>query len=323
MRTRRPRESEARAVAGPPLDLRPVVQAGLRGLIQMIKERWDRPVFLALASASLVALGLLVFFIFREAAPVLREIGLLSFLGPHWNPTGDPASFGALPMIAGSAMVTFAALGLAVPLGYGAAVFIAEVAPGWLKDVAKSALELLAGIPSVIYGFFGLMVVAPFFQRAFGLSTGRTALTASVILGIMALPTVASLAEDALTAVPNSYREASMALGATRWQTIRRVTFPAAFSGLIGAAILGMGRAIGETMAVLMVAGNAPQLTASFLKPVRTLTGTIALEMAETPFGGTHYHALFALGALLLLTTLVTNGLAEWLRGRLARKHGR
>jgi phosphate ABC transporter permease protein PstC len=310
-------------LADAPVDLRPISQAGLRGALLLLKERWDRPVFFALACVSLVALGLIIFFIFREAAPLLREIGLIRFLSGQWTPTTDPGQFGALPMIVGSALVTLGALLLAVPLGYGAAAFIAEVAPGWLKDVAKSILELLAGIPSVIYGFFGLLILAPAFQHAFSLPTGRTALTAAVLLGIMALPTIASLAEDALTAVPNSYREASMALGASRWQTIRRVTFPAAFSGLIGAAILGMGRAIGETMAVLMVAGNAPQLTASFLKPVRTLTGTIALEMAETPFGSTHYHALFGLGALLLLTTLITNGLAEGFRGRLARKHGR
>ena len=240
---RRARALRDDGAAGPPLDLRPIRQAGLRGLITILKERWDRPVFLALASVSLVALGLILFFIFREAAPILREIGLCGFFGTHWNPTGSPASYGALPMIAGSALVTIAALVLAIPLGFAAAAFIAEVAPRWMKDVAKSVLELLAGVPSVIYGFFGLMIVAPAFQRAFGLSTGRTALTASVILGIMALPTIASLAEDALTAVPNSYREASMALGASRWQTIRRVTFPAAFSGLIGAAILGMGRA--------------------------------------------------------------------------------
>ena len=309
--------------AGPPLDLRPIRKAGFRGLVTILKERWDRPVFLALASVSLVALGLTLFFIFREAVPVLREIGLGGLFGARWDPTGNPASYGALPMIAGSALVTIAALAFAIPLGFAAAAFIAEVAPRWMKDVAKSILELLAGVPSVIYGFFGLMIVAPAFQRAFGLSTGRTALTASVILGIMALPTIASLAEDALTAVPHSYREASMALGASRWQTIRRVTFPAAFSGLIGAAILGMGRAIGETMAVLMVAGNAPQITASLLKPVRTLTGAIALEMGETAMGSTHYHALFALGVILLLIALVTNGLAEWFRGRLARKHGR
>ncbi|MEW5825624.1 MAG: phosphate ABC transporter permease subunit PstC [Candidatus Bipolaricaulota bacterium] len=278
--------------------------------------------FLGVASVSLVGLGLILFFIFREAAPVLREIGLVNFLGATWHPTSEPGSFGALSMITGSALVTFGSLSVAIPLGYAAAGFIAEVAPSWLKDVAKSTLELLAGIPSVVYGFFGLMVVAPWLQRLLHLPTGRTALTASFILGIMALPTVASLAEDALTAVPNSYREASMALGATRWQTIRRVSFPAAFSGLIGAAILGMGRAIGETMAVLMVAGNSPQITASLLKPVRTLTGTIALEMAETPFGSTHYHALFGLGALLLMSSLASNWAAEWFRGRLARKHG-
>ncbi len=318
----RRRRLEGSAPAGPPLDLRPVRHAGLRGLGAVLRDRWDRPVFFALASVSLIALGATLFFIFREAAPVLREIGLGNFFGRVWDPTGTPASYGALPMIVGSAMVTIAALIASVPLGFAAAAFIAEVAPRWMKDVAKSVLELLAGVPSVIYGFFGLMVVAPAFQSAFHLGTGRTALTASVILGIMALPTVASLAEDALTAVPNSYREASMALGATRWQTIRNVTFPAAFSGLIGAAILGMGRAIGETMAVLMVAGNAPQITASLLKPVRTLTGAIALEMGETAMGSTHYHALFGLGVILLVIALITNGLAEWLRGRLARKHG-
>jgi len=225
-------------------------------------------------------------------------------------------------MIVGSALVTVGSLTISIPLGFAAAAFIAEVASGLLKDIAKSVLELLAGIPSVVYGFFGLVVVAPFLQRLLNLPTGRTALTASFILAIMALPTIGSLAEDALTAVPNSYREASMAAGATRWQTMWRVTIPAASSGLIGAVILGMGRAVGETMAVLMVAGNSPQITGSFLKPIRTLTSGIALEMGETPFGSTHYHALFALGALLLLLTLAMNWLAEGLRGRLARRHG-
>ncbi len=321
----RRRQQEARLgfLEGAPLDLRPTRATGVRGVATRIKERWDRPVFFGVSSISLVALGLILFFIFREAAPVLGEIGLANFFSARWSPTGSPPSYGALPMLTGSAMVTLAALLVSIPLGFGAAAFIAEVAPRWMKDVAKSVLELLAGVPSVVYGFFGLMIVAPALQAGLGLATGRTALTAAVILGIMALPTIASLAEDALTAVPDSYREASMALGATRWQTIRDVTFPAAFSGLIGASILGMGRAVGETMAVLMVAGNAPQITASLLKPVRTLTGTIALEMAETPFGSSHYHALFGLGVILLVIALITNGLAEWFRGRLARKHGR
>jgi len=305
-----------------PVDLRPLHRVGWRGALRILQERWDRPVFAAIASVSLVALGLIVFFIFREAAPLLRTIPLSNFFGRTWFPTIEPHRYGILPLLAGSGLVTFGALAFALPLGFGAAVFIAEIAPGVAKDVAKSALELLAGIPSVVYGFFGLMVVAPFLQQLLGIPHRRTAFLASVILGIMALPTVASLAEDALSAVPNSYREASMAAGATRWQTIWRVTFPAAFSGLIGAGILGMGRAVGETMAVLMLSGNAAQIVASYFQPVRTLTATIAMEMAETPFGSEHYHALFGIGAVLLVITLGANWIAEWFRGRLARRHG-
>ncbi len=227
-----------------------------------------------------------------------------------------------MPLLAGSGLVTFGALVVAIPLGFGAAIFIAEIAPRLVKDAAKSVVELLAGIPSVVYGFFGLMVVAPFLQQVFHIPYRRTAFVASAILGIMALPTVASLAEDALTAVPNSYREASMAAGASKWQTIWRVTFPAAFSGLMGAAILGMGGAFVETMAVLMRSGISAQIVASYFKPVRTLTATIAMEMADTPFGSEHYHALFGIGAVLLLITLAMNWAAEWFRGRVARKHG-
>jgi len=314
---------EKEEAEAPMIDLRPLRPVGSRGLLRLVRKHWDRPVFFSLASISIVALGLIVYFIFREAIPLFREVQVADFFGSQWRPTSQVARFGAMPMIVGSALVTVGALGIAIPLGFASATFIAEVAPGFLKDVAKSVLELLAGIPSVVYGFFGLAVVAPFLQGWLHLATGRTALTASIILAIMALPTIASLAEDALTAVPIAYREASAAVGATRWQTIWRVTIPAAFSGLIGAVILGLGRAVGETMAVLMVAGNSPQITASFLKPVRTLTSGIALEMGETAFGSTHYHALFALGALLLLITLAMNWAAEGFRGRLARKHGR
>lgn len=282
-----------------------------------------RGVFSTLASVSLIALGLIFFFIFREAIPLFQKVSLAQFFGATWLPTFDPPLFGALPMIVGSALVTLTALTVAVPVGLATAAFIAEVAPGILKDISKSIIEILAGIPSVVYGFFGLAILVPFLQSTFSLTTGRTALTGAVILSIMALPTIASLAEDALTAVPASYREASMAIGATRWQTMWKVTFPAAFSGLLGAAILGMGRAVGETMAVLMVSGNSPQLVASLVKPVRTLTAGIALEMGETPFGSLHYHALFSLGALLLLITLAMNWTAEWFRGRIARRHQR
>lgn len=305
-----------------PIDIRPLSQAGWRGVLKIIQERWDRPVFAVLACISLVALGLIIFFIFREAIPLFRAIPLANFFGTKWFPTISPYSFGILPLLVGSGLVTFGALLVAIPVGFAAAVFIAEIAPEFLKDIAKSVLELLAGIPSVVYGFFGLMVVAPFFQEVFGIPYRRTAFLASAILGLMALPTIASLAEDALAAVPNSYREASMATGASKWQTIRRVTFPAAFSGLLGAVILGMGRAVGETMAVLMLSGNAAQLVVSYFKPVRTLTATIAMEMAETPFGSEHYHALFGIGAVLLIITLTMNWAAEWFRGRVARKHG-
>ena len=289
--------------------------------LQRLVRRADRPIFFVFGLVSLLALGIILFFVIREAVPIFRFASPAELLGPTWQPTSEPARFGALSMIVGTALVTAGALFLAIPLGFAAAGFVAEIAPKGVKDVAKSLLELLAAVPSVVYGFFGLTVVSPFIQRAFGLPTGQTALSASLILGMMALPTVASLAEDALTAVPKDHREASLALGASKWETTWRVVFPSAFSGLFGAAVLGMGRAVGETMAVLMVAGNSPQVTLSFLQPVRTLTAGIALEMAEAPYGSAHYHALFMLGAMLLVITLVTNWLAEWLRGRMARKH--
>lgn len=311
-----------RTTPHPGIDLRPLSQRGARGLLRGLRERWDRPVFTVLGSVSLLALGLILFFIFSEALPLLRTVSLSNFFGATWLPTVAPYRYGIVPLVTGSFMVTLGALMVAIPFGLGAALFIAEVAPRTLKDVAKSVLELLAGVPSVVYGFFGLMVLAPWVQQMLGIPYRRTALLASIVLGIMALPTIASLAEDALTAVPKSYREASLAVGASRWQTLWRVTLPAAFSGVIGAVILGMGRAIGETMAVLMLSGNAAQITANYLRPVRTLTATIAMEMAETPFGSEHYHALFGIGAVLLVLTLGMNWTAEWFRGRLARKHG-
>ncbi len=291
-----------------------------RSRLARLAERADRPIFFAFGLVSLAALAVIVFFVLREALPVFRFVSPAEFLGPRWYPTSEPPAFGAMPMIAATLLVTVGALVVAIPLGFAAAGFVAEVTPPALRDVAKSLLELLAAIPSVVYGFLGLTVLAPFVQRAFGLATGQNALTASLILGLMALPTVASLAEDALAAVPKAHREAALALGASRWETTWRVVFPSAFSGLFSAAVLGMGRAVGETMAVLMVAGNSPALTWSILRPVRTLTAGIALEMAEAPQGGAHYHALFALGAILLLITLATNGLAEWLCGRVARR---
>ena len=297
-------------------------EEGTRGRIRAVLSEWDRPVFLFLASVSLIALALILYFILREAIPVFSGTNLQELLGPKWRPTYEAAPrYGILPMIGGTLLVTIGSMALAIPLGLAAATFIAEMAPGWMKDIAKTALELLAGIPSVVYGFFGLMILSPYIRDSLGLLTGQTALTASLLLAVMALPTIASLAEDALTAVPKSYREASAAMGATHWETTWRVTIPSAFSGLIGAVILGMGRSVGETMAVLMVAGNSPQLTFSFLKSIRTLTSGIALDIAETPSGTTHFHAQFFMGVVLLVITLAMNGIAEWFRGRLAKGH--
>ncbi len=241
----------------------------------------------------------------------------------HWQPESDQEEFfGMVPMIVATAVITIGAMLLAIPFGLSAAIFVGEVGPKWLKDVFKAVLELLAAVPSIVYGFFGLIVVAPIVRNLFGLSGGTTGLTAAIILSIMALPTVASLAEDALHAVPNTYREASMALGATKWQTIRRTLIPSAASGIIGAAILGMGRAVGETMAVLFVAGNSPALTWRIWESMRPITSGIALDMLESVRGSAHYHSLFALGAVLLLIALVMNWTAEWFHVRLLRRQG-
>jgi phosphate transport system permease protein len=215
--------------------------------------------------------------------------------------------FGLVPLFVGSLLVTVIALLIAVPLGIAGAAFLAELAPPGLRNWMKPAVELLAGIPSVVIGFVGLLVVAPWLKQAFGLPTGLSALTGGIMLAIMALPTIVTVSEDALNAVPRSFWEASLAMGATRWQTLTRVALPAASSGLIAATMLGIGRAVGETMTVLMVTGNAGVITASPLSPVRTMTATIATEMGETVRGGDHYHALFTIGLVLFAISFVIN----------------
>jgi phosphate transport system permease protein len=220
------------------------------------------------------------------------------------------ASYGVLPLITGSALVTLLAGLLAVPLGIAGAVYIAEVARPAEREILKPFIELLAGIPSVVLGFFGLMVVAPAVKVAFGLSTGMTALSGALVLALMAIPTIISVSEDAIRAVPGSFRDASLALGASKQQTVWGVIVPAAIPGITAAVMLGFGRIIGETMAVLMVTGNTPRLTASPFEPVRTMTATVAAEMGEVTFGDTHYRALFFVGTLLLLATFALNVLA-------------
>jgi phosphate transport system permease protein len=311
--------------------------------IRTKRRNADRYAFFVIALVSLVTLATIVYFIFAQAFPFLGQLrlvpdgqGTITKYGETFTPTklGDlftgkwqPESdveefFGMLPMIVATTVITLGAMLLAIPFGLSAAVFVSEIGPRWLKDVFKAVLELLAAVPSIVYGLFGLIVLSPYVREAFGLVGGKTGATAAVVLSVMALPTIASLAEDALHAVPNAYREASMALGATKWQTIWRTLIPSASSGIVGAVILGMGRAVGETMAVLFVAGNAPFLTWNIFKSMRPITSGIALDMLESVRGSAHYHALFAMGAVLLLIALAMNWTAEWFHGRLLRRQG-
>jgi len=258
---------------------------------------------------STIGFVLLIFlFLLREGMPLFFEVPLSGLLSTRWYPTFD--LFGTLPLILGSALVTVTAIAIALPLGVATAVFVREVAPGWAREVLKPMIEVLAGIPSVVLGFFGMTLVAPLVRETLGAPTGLTAFTGALILAYMSLPTIISVAEDALDAVPRSYRDAGLAMGATQWQTIWRVVVPAARSGIVTAVMLGMGRAIGETMAVMMVTGNAarmPLTLDSLFRPVRTMTATIAAEMGEVAQGSVHYHALFGIGIILFLMTFLIN----------------
>lgn len=237
--------------------------------------------------------------------------------GNEWLPTATPTPlFGVLPLITGTLLVSFFAILLALPFGLGVAVFLSEIAPQTIRKLLKPMIELLAGIPSVVYGFFGLVVIVPFVQNTFNLPVGETAIAGSIVLAIMALPTIITIAEDSMRLTPRSMREASLALGGTHWQTIYRVVVPNASSGIIAAVILGIGRAIGETMAALMVTGNAAIITGNLFSPVRTIPATIAAELGEAPTGGAHYEALFILGCILFIITMLGSICAEFLANK-------
>lgn len=235
----------------------------------------------------------------------------------HWYPTSSPAPiFGLLPLLLGTLLVSIGAIAIALPFGLAVAIYMAEIANIKIRNFFKPIIELLAGIPSVVYGFFGLVVIVPLVQKSFDLSVGETAFSGSLVLAIMALPTIITIAEDAMRTTPRPMKEASLALGATQWQTIYKVIIPYSFSGIASAAVLGIGRAIGETMAVLMVTGNAAVIPHSFFEPVRTIPATIAAELGEAPAGGTHYKALFLLGAILFVITLLLNILVEYITNK-------
>lgn len=241
------------------------------------------------------------------------KISLVKIMGEkEWFPTARPvAQLGILPLLLGTILVSLGAIVLALPFGIASAIYIAEIADARFRNIAKPLIELLAGIPSVVYGFFGLVVIVPFIQQLFSLPVGESAMAGSIVLGIMALPTIITISEDAIRNTPRSMKEASLALGANKWQTILRVIIPYSISGITAAAILGIGRAIGETMAVLMVTGNAAVMPHSFLAPVRTIPATIAAELGEAPFGGTHFKALFLLGCILFVITMLINFIVE------------
>lgn len=276
-----------------------------------------------MAFSSLFFLVGIVIVLFKEGIPIFKEVGFLKFmLGRKWYPTHTPPEFGVMPLILGSIWVTIGASLVCIPLGVGSALYLNEIATFRQRQFLKPVIELLASIPSVVYGFFGLVVVTPFLQKLFNLPTGLTALNASLILGVMATPTVCSISEDALSYVPRSFREASFAVGANRWQTLTQVVIPAAGSGISTGIILGMSRAIGETMTVLMVAGGAAVIPHTFLEPVRPMTSAIAAEMGEAPMGGSHYHALFAIALILFLITFLFNIIAEVISRRFRVKLG-
>ena len=276
------------------------------------KETLIRRILAGIAGCSLLFLGLIMVFLFMEGLPVFSLYPVKEFfLGTHWYPTSEPAEFGIFPLIVGSIAVTFVSSVMAVPLGVMTAAWLTEIAPRTVRRIVKPVIELLAALPSVVVGFFGMGIMAPLLQDWFGADTGLNLFNAGLMLAFMSVPTICSIAEDALHAVPVSLREASLALGATRWETTIRVVIPAAFSGIGTACMLGMSRSIGETMVVLMVAGGAGIIPFSLFSPVRPMPAAIAAEMAEASFRGEHYHALFAIGMVLFLFTLAFNIIAQ------------
>ena len=276
------------------------------------KEQSIRVFFLGIALASITTLALIVLFLFMEGLPIFKEISLQDFLfGRYWYPTDDPGEFGIFPLIVASVAVTLVSSAISIPLGVMTAIYLAEIASSRLREWVKPVVELLAALPSVVIGFFGMVIVAPFLQDILDVPTGLNLFNASLMLAFMSIPTICSISEDAIFSVPVELKEASLALGATHWETIARVIIPASLSGICTAIILGMSRAIGETMVVLMVAGGAAMVPSSLFDPVRPMPASIAAEMAEAPFRGDHYHALFATGMVLFVFTLLFNLVAD------------
>ena len=271
--------------------------------------------------AAILVLAAIATFLFASGMRAMSEVGLWTMLsGDSWFPTSQNASFGFLPSIAGSAWVTLVALSVCVPVGIGAAVYISEFAGPRVNEIAKAVIEFMAAIPSVVLGLIGLALLVPWIKASFGLDTGLTALGAGLMVGVMCLPTIISMSEDAMHAVPAELRQGSLALGNTRWQTVYKVVVPSAASGIFAAVMLGLGRAVGETMVVLMLAGNAGIVPDTPFVSARTLPGTIANELGEVVRGGLHYSALFVMGLVLFVITFAVNLAADFVLERQRRR---
>jgi len=280
--------------------------------MRKLKEFVIEKLILICGLASIFFVVLIFLFLLREGLSVFKTVSPAQFLfGKSWYPISEPAQLGILPLILGSLLVTLGAAIISIPIGVACAFYIAEIAPNRIKEILKSGIELLAAIPSVVLGFIGMVTLVPWVKNIFHLPTGLTALSGSIMLAFMAMPTIVSIAEDALYSVPKSYKEGAFALGATHWQTIYRVMLPAASSGIMAAVMLGLGRVIGETMAVMMITGNAAVMPQSIFQPIRTLTATIAAEMGEAVVGGEHYFALFAIGIVLFVISFAVNVTAD------------
>ena len=281
------------------------------------KEKLIGGIFAVAGVSSIIVVGLIFLFLLKDGLPFVREYSFWRFItGTEWSPVSMVPKFGLLPILSGTLLVTAIAITVSMPVSVGAALYLSEVAHPREREIVKPFIELLAGIPSVVMGFFGYVVVGDFVRRVFHTQVEYNALTGGLILALMAIPTIVTISEDAMKSVPTSFREASLALGASRWETAWRVVFPASASGVTAATMLGLGRAIGETMAVLMCTGNAPVIPTSITQPIRTMTATIASEMGEVAYGSVHYHALFMVGVVLFVLTLGTNVLAKRAIGR-------
>lgn len=304
-----------------------LVLTPLQDLKGFLFHHLGRLLLFLITCSSVMAVFLIFFFVIRESVPFIKNCDIAGFLtSKQWYPEADEPKFGALSIIVGSFYVTIVSLIFAVPVGILAAVFLSDIVSFRIREFVKPIIEILAAIPSVAYGFFAVLVLAPYLQNKFGFTTGANALNASIILSIMALPTIISVAEDSISAVGRELREASYSLGATRFETTFRVVIPSAHSGIIAAVILGMMRAIGETMVVWMASGNAAQIPSPWWdlsQSVRTMTATIAGEMGETVKGSDHYYSLFTIGVMLLVLTFTLNIISEYFLTSAKKKMGK